>query len=346
MNLTRRRGPRALPGAPRSFAGVHAAPRPALAGLAGRLACAAGLALTLVVGVPVAPGSAPRAAWAQGENLINRISNDRMHNFEERLTTDLSKAIGRYVSKRQYVLAVKVIWNPEVVPLIESPQGTPEQQKLPGFPIFVRAPDSPAMDDGTPPFVRLEVKVLIDETLPEYYERFVRKIVPIVARMDFNRGDQVVVLKETFPMLSKEDELPQTLPEQELMQQLGQTPPPGQMPPVMLVAPAMAQAPQQGGASGAFSPQGAQSLAEAAQVAYDEGRFVDALRIVQGGFQRGTTNRERAYYLGLEGSIYYTQGNTDAAKAAWRRAVTYDPSNLEVHEVLNFLEAAPGAPKP
>ncbi|HEX9843228.1 MAG TPA: tetratricopeptide repeat protein, partial [bacterium] len=165
---------------------------------------------------------------------------------------------------------------------------------------------------------------------------------------DFNRGDQVVVLKETFPVLTKEDEVPPTLPEQELMQQLGETQPPGQLPPTLPVPQAGVPiiVPQFGQSQGVFTPQAATSPAEAAQVAYDEGRYPDALRIVQSGFQRATTNRERGYYLGMEGSIYYTQGNRDAAKASWRRAITYDPANLEVHEVLNYLESVPGGPKP
>ncbi len=315
-------------------------------------AAATGLATLGMAGLATLGAAAlPSSASAQSESLINRISSDKMSKFEEKLTADLNTSLSRYISRRQYVLAVKVIWNPEVVPLIQNPQLGPEKQKLPGFPIFVRSPDSPAVDDGTPPFVRLEVKALIDETLPEYYERFVRKIVPIVARMDFNRGDQVVVLKETFPVLPKGDEQPPTLSEQDLMQQLGQTPPPGRLPPQQMVPqqpilvmpqqPGMAQQPP----SGAFTPQAATSPAEAAQVAYDEGRLPDALRIVQSGFQSATTNRERGFYMAMEGSIYFTQGNLDAARAAWQRSVTFDPSNVEVHQVLNYLQQVnPGTP--
>jgi tetratricopeptide (TPR) repeat protein len=300
----------------------------ALTSLAAGLASVAGL--SGVAGL-VGPAVWPPPAAAQSESLINRISNEQMQKFEDKLTAQLNAALSRYLARRQYVLAVKVVWNPNVMPAVRNPQQSPEQQKLPGFPIFVRAPDSPATDEGTPPFVRLEVRVLIDETLPEYYERFVRKLVPIVARMDFNRGDQVVVLKETFPVRPKdEEEPPPTLPEKELMQQLGTTPPPGQLPPRQ---------------PGAFSPQSAVSPAEAAQEAYDEGRYADALRIVESSFQSATTNQERGYYLGIEGSIFYTQGNKEAAKAAWRRAISYDPSNMEVQKVLTFMESQPGGPQ-
>jgi hypothetical protein len=307
------------------------------AALAGVLACALLLALL------------PVGTRGQGENLLNRISNERMAAYEARLTAEINTALSRYVSRHQYVLAVKVIWNPDIVPVIENPQMTPQQQKLPGFPIFVRAPDSPALEGGTPPFTRLEVKVLIDETLPEYYERFVRKIVPIVARLDFNRGDQVVVLKETFPVLPKEEEPPPTLSEKELMEQLGQQPAPGAMPPPpgagMQIVPQLAL-PFGGAAPSPYTAQTATSPAEAAQLAFDEGRLRDALRIVQSAFQRSTTNRERGFYLGMEGSLHYRMNNSEAAKAAWQRAVTYDPSNLEVHEVLNFLESPPQGESP
>jgi len=288
----------------------------------------------------------PLSVGAQAENLLNRISNERLHDFEAGLTKEMNAALSRYISKGQYVLAVKVIWNPDVIPLVDTPGLAQEQQKLPGFPIFVRSPDSPAADQGTPPFVRMEVKVLIDETLPEYYERFVRKIIPIVGRLDFNRGDQVTVLKETFPVLPEEERVPPTLPEKELMEQLGETPFPGRQPPMQqvpqagfgaMLSPQLSVAP-----SPSFSPQGATSLSEAAQVAYDERRFQDALRVVQLGFQRSTTNAERSFYLGMEGSIFYTMNNTEGAKASWRRAVTFDPSNMEVHRALNYLESAPG----
>ncbi|MCH8884649.1 MAG: hypothetical protein IIA41_14290, partial [SAR324 cluster bacterium] len=87
---------------------------------------------------------------------------------------------------------------------------------------------------------------------------------------------------------------------------------------------------------------GSTSPAQAAQIAYDERRLQDSLRIVQSAFQRATTNRERSFYLGMEGSIYYTMDNHEAAKSAWRRAVTYDPTNMEVQEVLSHVDAPTG----
>lgn len=289
----------------------------------------------------------PNPALAQSENLLNRIANKRMAEFEQRLTDDLNAHLARYVSRHQYVVAVKVIWNPDIVPIIENPELTKDQQKLPGFPIFVKSPDSAVADESTPPFTRLEVKVLVDETLPEYYERFVRKLVPIVVRFDYNRGDQVVVLKETFPVLPKEDQPPPTLPERELMQHLGTTTAPGALPPQQMV-------PASGGMMAAMPGGGQQqprqerqtNPVEAAQIAYDEGRYRDALRIVQSAFAQSTSNRERSMFLGMEGSIYFTLNDAAAAQAAWRRAVAFDANNMEIHQALNFVESqAPGGAK-
>ncbi|MDH4247569.1 MAG: tetratricopeptide repeat protein [Deltaproteobacteria bacterium] len=278
----------------------------------------------------------PVHGWAQTENLLDRVSNQRMRTFEEQLTESMNTAMRRYVHSSRYVLAVRVIWNPEIVPLIENPEQTPDRQKLPGFPIFVRSSENPAVNEATPPFQRMEVKVLLDETLPEYYERFVRKIVPIVARFDYNRGDQVVVLKETFPVLSKEEQ-PPTLSEKDLMDAVGQKFQPGQLPPPQAVGvPAGMMGGAMGVPGGAHQGQ-APSPAEAAQFAFDEGRYQEALRIVQTAFQQSTTNRERSYFLGMEGSIYYAMNNKDAAKAAWERALTFDPTNMDVHQVLNYF---------
>ncbi len=289
-----------------------------------RTGAAAALALA-ALGIALGAGGpgAPRV-FGQSNNLVSQINNVKMTAFEDKLTGQINKELARYVSKNQYVLTVKVIWNQEVVPVVQDPALSPDKQKLPGFPIFVRAPDSPAVDDATPPYTRLNVKVLLDETLPEYYERFVRKLIPIVARFDAARGDQVVVTKETFPYL-KPDEQPPTLPEKDLMNRLGEQPP---LPANAVPAPGAANVP---------APPG-QSPRDAAQIAFDEGRYPDALRIAQNAFQRATSNQERGLYLGIEGSILYTMNNRDGARSAWQRAFTFDPTNLDVNKMLNHLD--------
>ncbi len=270
-------------------------------------------------------------AHGETESLLDRISNKRMQAFEEGLTGQINGALGRYISGKQYVLSVKVIWNQNVIPAVQDPALAPTRQKLPGLPIFVRSPEAPQTDDSTPQFTRMVVQVLLDETLPEYYERFVRKLVPIVARFDARRGDQVVVLKETFPALPA-GEQPPTLPEKELMDKLGESPE-ARFPP--LGAPQPTFQPTVGTREG-MSP------VQAAQLAYDEGRYTDALRIVQSGFQQATTNTDRARYLGMEGSVHYTMNNREGAAAAWQRAVVFDPGNMEIHRALTFLQESPG----
>jgi tetratricopeptide (TPR) repeat protein len=269
--------------------------------------------------------AAPAGALAQGSNLVTTINNDKMTAFEDRLTKQINTELARYVPKNQYVLTVKVVFNQEVVPTVQDPALSADKQKLPGFPIFVRAPDSPAVDESTPAYTRLNVKVLLDETLPEYYERFVRKLIPIVARFDAARGDQVIVSKETFPYL-KQDEQPPTLPEKQLMDQLGQQAP---LPPGAVAPPGQ-------------GPQPSMSNRDVAQTAFDEGRYQDALSAAEAGFQRATTNQERSQYLGIEGSVLYTMNNRDGARAAWQRAATFDPANLEVARMMNYVDQQRG----
>jgi hypothetical protein len=253
------------------------------------------------------------------EELLNRVSNPKIQAYEEQLTQRINTELSRYIGKNQYVLSVKVLWNPEVVPVVQNPALSQDKQKLPGFPIFVRAPDSPQVEDSTPSFSRMTVRVLLDETLPEYYERFVRKIVPIVARFDSQRGDQVIVVKETFPFLNK-DQQPPTLPEKYLMSKVAdQTPQPQQQPSGLTMAPR-----------------------EATQIAFDEGRYQDALRSTQEGFQKATTNPERAQFLAMEGSVLFSMNNRDAARASWRRALTFDPTNTEVNRMLTYLDSQRG----
>lgn len=270
------------------------------------------LAAAFAFAVALTPSGAP----AQQENLLERISNERMIAFEQKLEDSLNRDLRRFLAPGQYVLSVRVIWDRSVIPPTEAPGLSPDKQKLPGFPIFVRSPDAPT-DDKVPPFTRLVVKILLDEVLPEYYERFLRKIVPIVARFVAERGDQLIVLKETFPDLKRE-QLPPPLSEQDLM---GQLPEP---------APATAGAPP---VSEKLSP------FQEARVAYDEGRYQDALRITRQGFQNARNNEERGLYMAMEGSILYTMNNRDQARAAWQRALTYNPADPEVRRVLDFLQS-------
>lgn len=274
--------------------------------------------------------------YAQNENLMDRISNERMARFEENLTNAISGGLSRYISRAQYVLTVKVIWNPDIIPAVQAPGLSSTRQKLPGFPIFVASPGAEGAEESAPPFARMVVKVLLDETLPEYYERFVRKVVPIVARFEAARGDQVVVLKETFPVKSKEDgnlQMPPTLPEKELMKKLD--PFSQQRMPPQRPVPLRGSGGQQ---------RGRQKLVprpdpiQAAQAAFDSGQFKEALGIVQQAFQQATTNQSRGLYLGMEGSIYFALKNKDSALVSWKRALTFDPTNLEVQRVVQFLE--------
>ncbi|MEE8394869.1 MAG: hypothetical protein V3S29_02360 [bacterium] len=296
-----------------------------------RAAMMGGLLLALLAGLT-------QAALGQSENLLDRITNERIRAFEGKLTDQIGRALQRYVAPSQYVLSVKVIWNKNIIPTLQSPGLAPDKQKLPGFPIFVGAPGTAATDEATPPFVRMVVKVLLDETLPEYYERFIRKITPIVARFDSARGDQVIVLKETFPVREQE-ETPPTLPEKELMRQLGDPLQPFQQP-LQVPVPGAAGAPGFGspGQAGRPPPIPQPNPLEAVQLAYEEGRHQDALRIAHSAFQGARTNQERAIYLSMEGSILYTTDNIAGARAAWRRALVFDPTNIEVQRVMSFLD--------
>jgi hypothetical protein len=113
-------------------------PPPIIPNGALRALLAALLALAaLAAGIAWSGGS---LAFAQQENLLERISNERMIAFEQRLEADLNRELRRFLTPGQYVLSVRVIWDRSVIPPVEGPGLTPDKQKLPGFPIFVRQP--------------------------------------------------------------------------------------------------------------------------------------------------------------------------------------------------------------
>ena len=212
--------------------------------------------------------------------------------------------------------------------------------------------------------VRMEVHALIDESLPSYYERFFRKVIPIIARMDFERGDKLIVQKENFPVLSKFKQM-RVLPEEDLMkkadrvtkskEKMGLPGDESSRSPHQPRLPGLQDktgrfrfpsSPQTGRPRQPFRPRPAQpapvlTTEESAQVALDEGRLKEAARLLQSAFDNAPDNRARSKYMGMLGSVHYSENDLEKARESWERAAALDPTNLEVRNILNFLENPP-----
>lgn len=322
---------------------------------------AIGLTVLALVFLTMAVGfRAP--AKAQTVDLLNRVLNQRINAFEQKLAQELDQALSRYVARGQYVLAVNVVWDPGSVTPVGESQVSQEQHKLPGFPIFIHSQQCLITGPVTAATVRLKIQALLDESLPDYYERFFRKVIPIIARMDFNRGDRLTVQKENFPVLAKFQQM-QVLPEEELAKKAEEAvregrqkePGPLDVPPTRPLAPMMQGQPgaRQGLQPGlvplqppppavrAEPPPPPLTPDEAAQVAFDEGRLDDAERVVVQAYNQATNDRQRSKYLAMQGSIHYSRNDLERAREAWERAAEMDPANTEVHTILNFLEQTP-----
>lgn len=76
-------------------------------------------------------------------------------------------------------------------------------------------------------------------------------------------------------------------------------------------------------------------------MAFDEGRLKDARRLLKNAFDKAANNRQRSKFMGMMGSVYYTENDLEKAREAWERAAALDPANTEVHTILNFLENPP-----
>ena len=319
-------------------------------------------------------GFFPAPAQAQSTRLLNRVLNQRIASFERKMTRDIDAALSKYLSPAQYVLAVNVVWDPGRPTVAGEKTITQEQHKLPGFPIFIHSQQCLIATGSTSATVRMEIEALIDESLPNYYERFFRKIIPIIARMDFERGDKLTVQKENFPVLAKFRQMP-VLPEEDLLKKARKAsesekkkdlsgdetsmwpgkpilpgvrpspedpaarrestgrpqPPPQTRRPLQPLPPRAAPA----------QPPPVLTIEESAQVAFDEGRLKDAARLLKNAFDKAPNNRVRSRYMGMLGSVYYTENDLEKAREAWERAAALDPANSEVHTILNFLENPP-----
>lgn len=309
-------------------------------------------------------GISPSPARAQSTRLLNRVLNQRIASFERKMTRDIDAALSKYLSPAQYVLAVNVVWDPGQPTVVGEKTITQEQHKLPGFPIFIQSQQCVINTGSTSATVRMEIQALIDESLPSYYERFFRKIIPIIARMDFERGDRLEVQKENFPVLAKY-RLKPVLPEEDLMKKAEKAsksekkkgrngdesskrldPPrlPGIKPRFEDPArrPETTGAPRTGRPVQPFRPRPpVLTTEESAQLAFDDGRLKDARRILKNAFDKAPNNRQRSKFMGMMGSVYYTENDLEKAREAWERAAALDPANSEVHTILNFLENPP-----
>ena len=271
----------------------------------------------------------PAPLAAQGDNLLARVSDRRVAAFERQQTNRLQAAIEHYIPRDRFAVSVKVIWNPNVLPEQErqETQVGPRGQKLPGFPLYVNPPDRSATDDSqgsftqrAPAFVRMVVYILLDSALPTYYDRFLENLVPVLARFDPSRGDKVDLKREQFPY-------------------------PLARPPLLSTSPGTAaDSSQLGSASGIGAPtQDVRTVWLLAQVAFEDGRLGEALRITEEGFERAATHADRGRFLAMQGSIHFSLGNRQAARQAWQRAVSFDPNNLEAQRALEYLGPAVNA---
>ena len=85
-----------------------------------RAGCATALTLAVLgIALGVAGAGSPRA-FGQSNNLVSQINNEKMTAFEDKLTRQISNELARYISKNQYVLTVKVIWNQDVEGRVDS----------------------------------------------------------------------------------------------------------------------------------------------------------------------------------------------------------------------------------
>ena len=299
-------------------------------------------------------GFFPAPAQAQSTRLLNRVLNQRIASFERKMTRDIDAALSKYLSPAQYVLAVNVVWDPGRPTVAGEKTITQEQHKLPGFPIFIHSQQCLIATGSTSATVRMEIEALIDESLPNYYERFFRKIIPIIARMDFERGDKLTVQKENFPVLAKFRQMP-VLPEEDLLKKARKASESEKKKdlsgdetskrPGKPILPGVRPPPEDPAArresTGRPQPPPVLTIEESAQVAFDEGRLKDAARLLKNAFDKAPNNRVRSRYMGMLGSVYYTENDLEKAREAWERAAALDPANSEVHTILNFLENPP-----
>jgi len=142
----------------------------------------------------------------QIENLAFKILQKQAAEYERALSDLISKNIEKYIPDDRFHLSVRIFWNPNKLAQIKMKRDEIKKKsgKLPGFNVFVRNKEE-SLDYylGAGSVMKLKVEVLIDETLPKHYTKFIHEIVPIQARFITERGDSVRVTAIPFPKAKK-----------------------------------------------------------------------------------------------------------------------------------------------
>lgn len=165
----------------------------------------------LLFNLTLASGS----VWAQNsgqqtENLAFKILQKQAAEYEVALSELLTKKISRYIPEDRFHLSARIYWNPHKIAQLKMENKALQRKsgKLPGFPVYVKKEEK-GLDYymGAGSVMKLKVEILIDDTLPEQYTRFIYNIVPIQGRFVPERGDTVSVTPISFPE-AKEQVMP------------------------------------------------------------------------------------------------------------------------------------------
>ncbi len=139
---------------------------------------------------------------SQVENLAFKVLQKQAAEYELALSELLSNNLAKYISETRFHLSVRIYWNPHNMEMLQSQNKELRRKstKLPGFNVFIKEEEM-GLDYylGAGSVMKLKVDVLIDETLPERYTKFIYQMVPIQARFVAERGDTVTVTPIVFP---------------------------------------------------------------------------------------------------------------------------------------------------
>lgn len=149
-------------------------------------------------------------AQQKTENLAFKILEQKAAAYEKQLTESLQTSLARYIPSSRFHLSARIYWNPDQIDKIKL-KNEPlkkKENKLPGFPIYIRE-EVKTLDYymGSGSVMRLRINVLLDENLPESYELFVKRFIPIQARFVAERGDHMVLSRIRFPE-ARDDAMP------------------------------------------------------------------------------------------------------------------------------------------
>ncbi|MDH5559464.1 MAG: hypothetical protein OEY59_01255 [Deltaproteobacteria bacterium] len=232
--------------------------------------------------------------------VLQRYIND----YEKFVNDKLSEVTAKYVDRSKFILNVKFYWNADEINKLKRlivRSDTDGKIKLPGFTIFLeeREPFYEMVASSTN-LMRMEVSVMIDDSVSSDVEPFLNKIIPMNVKIIPERGDMLTVYRGHFPQIGVATTITTMPGDKQLITDM--------------------------------------DYEREINQAFRDGKYRKGIILVDRQLSRKTRAEDQLIYLKKKGSLHIMLQEKDLAKAAWKKALSINPDDRETMVLMERLK--------